>query len=158
MYLSRLSSSILIVLIISLMITSLTVSVSGDREDIVYIAVVIHMNQLIENLNVTEAYGRPIGPVFYNESLIPLKHPGVKLVIDITGPTILSMLATYPSILDNIRKGIESGRVEVLGITFGQIPVQYLPLQHVVKHVYYENLLLNKIFGVKPRGIWQEDR
>ncbi len=130
----------------------------GGGDGIVYLAVVIHMNQLLEDLNVTEAYGRPAGEVFYNESLIPLNIPGVKLVVDITGPTIISMLASNPSILENLREGVREGRVEILGISFGQIPLQYLPYRHVYMHIYYENKLLEEIFNVKPRGVWQEDR
>ncbi len=128
------------------------------EEGVVYVAVVIHMNQLLEDINTTEAYGVPAAEIFYEESRIPLEVEGVKLVVDITGPTLLSMLAYNPSILENLKKGVQLGKVEILGVTYGQIPLQYLPYSHVEKHVVFENQLLEKIFGVKPTGIWLEDR
>ncbi len=129
-----------------------------DSQRIVYVAVVIHMNQLLEDLHKTIVYGRRAYDVFQAESRIPLEVPGAKLVVDITGPTITSMLATAPDILENLKRGVELGKVEILGVTYGQIPVQYLPFSHVEKHVYYEEKLIRKVFNVKPRGLWQEDR
>ncbi len=131
----------------------------GDSaEGIVYVAVVIHMNQLLENLHVTEAYGVPAYETFKQEARIPLEVPGAKLVVDVTGPTLISMMATAPDIIDDLRRGVSMGRTEILGITFGQIPVQYLPLSHVEKHVEYEERLIKTLFNTTPRGLWQEDR
>ncbi len=129
-----------------------------DREDIVYVAVVIHMNQLLENIREINIYGRNAYIVFYPESILVHEIPGFKLTIDITGPTLHSLMASAPEIIENIRKGVEKGSIEILGVTYGQIPIQYLPWTDVVKHIEYENKLIRELFNTSPRGIWQEDR
>ena len=130
----------------------------NDREDIVYIAVVIHMNQLLEDIRKINIYGRNAYIVFYPESMLVHEIPSFKLTIDITGPTLHSLMASAPEIIENIREGVEKGSIEILGITYGQIPIQYLPWSDVVKHVEYENKLIKTLFNTSPRGIWQEDR
>ncbi len=134
------------------------IRIRGDDGGVVYLAVVIHMNQLLENISDIDVYGRNAYSVFYEESVIPLQVNGVKLVIDITGPTIHSLAETAPGIIENIREGVRRGRVEILGITYGQVPAQFLPMVDVRRHVYYENLLIEKYFNTTPRGFWQEDR
>ncbi len=127
-------------------------------EGVVYVAAVIHMNQLLEDIHKTNIYGHLAYDVFNTESRIPLTVPGAKLVVDITGPTLASLMATAPDIIGNFRKGVENGSVEILGVTYGQIPVQYLPYSHVEKHVRLMEKIVWNLFHVKPRGLWQEDR
>ncbi len=135
-----------------------TIPAEARDDGVVYVAVVIHMNQLLEDINTIGIYGRNAYNVFYAESRLVHDIPGFKLTIDITGPTLHSLTATAPEIIENIRKGVGKGAIEILGVTYGQIPIQYLPWIDVVKHVEYENKLLKKLFNAIPRGVWQEDR
>ncbi|MCD6485574.1 MAG: hypothetical protein J7L47_10745 [Candidatus Odinarchaeota archaeon] len=132
---------------------------SNNDDNVIYVAPVIHMNQLILDLTKAHIYGG-VHPadVFRHEIEIILKHPGAKLVVDITGPTLYDLTWTAPDIIDKIKQGIEKGQIEILGISYGQVAIQYMNLTDVQKHYEYENMLLERSFGVKPNGSWIEDR
>lgn len=139
-------------------IENVSIETSVDSGRFIYVAVVIHMNQLLEDIRKINIYGSIGYSVFYPESRLVHEIPGFKLTVDITGPTIHSLLASAPEVIDNFREGVREGVVEILSVTYGQIPIQFLPWTDVVKHVEYENRLIRELFNTTPRGIWQEDR
>ena len=74
-----------------------------DDENIIYVAPVIHMNQLI--LDPRKAYiygGAHPADVFREEIEIILRNSGAKLVIDITGLTLYDLTWATSDIIEKI--------------------------------------------------------
>jgi 4-alpha-glucanotransferase len=122
----------------------------------VSLALVIHNHQPVGNFGwvIQDVYERAYSPMLYALE----RHPGIRLGMHYTGP-LLQWLAEYrPEALDQLRRLVDRGQVEIVGGGYYEPILVALPDRDRHGQLVRMRDELEKLFGERPRGAWLAER
>ncbi len=123
---------------------------------IVSLSLVIHNHQPVGN------FGWVIEDVFehaYQPMLDALdRHPGIRLGLHYTGPLLQWMTANRPRSIDQIRRLVSRGQIEIVGGGFYEPILITLPDRDRNGQLVRMRDELEALFGRRPRGAWLAER
>ena len=122
----------------------------------VSLALVIHNHQPVGN------FGWVIADVYehaYSPMLSALeRHPGIRLGLHYTGPLLQWLAANRPEALDQIRRLVDRGQVEIVGGAHYEPILVTLPDRDRMGQLHRMRDDIEGLFGRKPRGAWLAER
>ncbi len=130
-------------------------TLSGRKLDLIFL---FHFNQNLV------PYGKVANRACYVGLLETLRaHPRSKFLIHISGSLIHDLLWFDDRAIRLIRDGVEAGQFEILGSTYIQnvmysTRIDSLDFQFNDKQIKKHKELIEKVFGVIPKGFWNPER
>ncbi|MBD3368199.1 MAG: DUF1926 domain-containing protein [Candidatus Eisenbacteria bacterium] len=116
----------------------------------------IHNHQPVGNLPhvFEEAYEKAYRP--FLDALE--RHPGVRMVLHNTGPLLEWYEEHAPEYIDRVRALVESGQVELLTGGFYEPILSGIPSRDAEGQIRMLTEYTERVFGVRPRGMWLAER
>ncbi|MBI5155504.1 DUF1926 domain-containing protein, partial [Candidatus Poribacteria bacterium] len=116
----------------------------------------LHDHQPVGNFPAVfrEAYERAYEPFL---KLLE-KHAHFRVVLHHTGPLLQWIEANEPGYLKRLKKLVKSGQVELLGGAFYEPILPIIPEEDRVGQIVEMSDWLERVFGVRPRGMWLAER
>jgi hypothetical protein len=122
----------------------------------IYLAFGIHNHQPVGNFDFVfeEAYQRSYAPFLS----ILKKHPNVKLAFHLSGILFEWIQNHHPEYMDQLRKLVESGQVEMLGGGYYEPILSIIPERDRLGQIQKLTETIKTIVGVEPVGMWCAER
>ena len=122
----------------------------------VSLALVIHNHQPVGNFGwvIEDVYQHAYSPMLYALE----RHPGIRLGLHYTGPLLQWMAANKPESLDQIRRLVDRGQVEIVGGGYYEPILITLPDRDRHGQLTRMRDELEKLFGRRPSGAWLAER
>jgi 4-alpha-glucanotransferase len=116
----------------------------------------IHNHQPVGNFDTVleEAYKDSYWPFLEAVS----KHPSIKLTIHNTGFLLDWLIKNRPEYIELLRSMAASGQAEIMGGGYYEPILQVLPERDRISQIRMMSERVEKVFGVRPRGIWLAER
>ncbi len=86
------------------------------------------------------------------------QHPKIRLSLHHTGPLFEWIEQNKPQYLQQLKKLVDQGQVELLGGAFYEPLISTLPRRDAIGQIQKMSDYLLKNFGQKPRGMWLAER
>jgi len=122
----------------------------------VSLALVIHNHQPVGNFGwvIEDVYERAYSPMLHALE----RHPGIRLGLHYTGPLLQWMAAHRPESLDQIRRLVDRGQVEIIGGGYYEPVLVTLPDRDRHGQLVRMRDELERLFGRSPTGAWLAER
>ena len=122
----------------------------------VSLALVIHNHQPVGNFGwvIQDVYERAYSPMLYALE----RHPGIRLGMHYTGPLLQWLAANHPEAIDQLRRLVDRGQVEIVGGGYYEPILVALPDRDRHGQLVRMRDELEKLFGERPRGAWLAER
>ncbi len=120
------------------------------------LALALHNHQPVGNFGWVFA---DVYEVAYKPMLDALeRHPGVRLALHYTGPLLDWLLVERPEFIEQLRRLVDRGQVELLGGGYYEPVLASLPARDRIGQVRRMADSLERITGRRPRGAWLAER
>ena len=122
----------------------------------VSLALVLHNHQPVGNFGwvIEHVYEHAYSPMLYALE----GHPGVRLGLHYTGPLLQWLAANRPEALDQIRRLVERGQIEILGGAYYEPILITLPDRDRHGQLTRMGNEMERLFGRRPAGAWLAER
>jgi alpha-amylase len=122
----------------------------------VSLALVIHNHQPVGNFGwvIEDVYEHAYSPMLHALE----RHPGIRLGLHYTGPLLQWMAANRPESLDQIRRLVDRGQVEIVGGGYYEPILVTLPDRDRYGQMVRMRDELEGLFGRRPSGAWLAER
>lgn len=116
----------------------------------------VHCHQPIGNFGQVfeEAYHKCYKPYF---DLLK-EFPEIQTVAHFSGSLLDWIVREKPAFIDDIRKLVDEGRVEIVGSGFYEPILPLIPESDAIRQIRRFNDYLKTLFGSSPKGLWLTER
>ena len=116
----------------------------------------IHNHQPIGNFDSVFEYAWDRA---YRPFLDVLKRfPAIKVSLHYTGPLIDWLRAKRPELINEVRKMVRAGQVEIMGGSYYEAILSIIPDDDKSGQLLKLNTAVRKLFGTEPTGMWLAER
>lgn len=122
----------------------------------VSLALVLHNHQPVGNFGwvIEGVYEHAYSPMLHALE----RHPGIRLGLHYSGPLLQWLAANKPEAIEQIRRLIDRGQVEIVGGAFYEPILVTLPDRDRNGQLVRMRDELETMFGRRPRGAWLAER
>ncbi len=103
---------------------------------------------------VEEAYERAYWPVLVTIS----EHPSIRVVLHNSGSLLEWLIASRPAYVELLSQLVDRGQVELLSSPIFEPILAIIPERERVAQIRAHQELIERTFGVVPRGLWLAER